>query len=283
MAASEQCAIASPLQADTRVHRLLDDTLATLTTDPSVKRSFKCPTAMYNYKSIARMEKHSPQTKFVVGMRHPVKMLQSFYNYRITEIKERGLDESIPSLDDVLSRDKPWKGVSIHSTRFELFLMQMGKTDLDMDQLSDLLGMPYDLAIKPTNFTVFLYTVDQLEDEDEVRTESMRNKLQDYLGLRKPIQPFGHENKNHATSRAAHQELVSICDDKWASVRSTLVEQGAKTARWLREHFIHSKDVVVGQSGALCGDFGVVGYGPVPRDCRILRCPLIGLLHIHAY
>lgn len=96
MAASEQCAIASPLQADAKVHRLLDQTLSSLSSEPTVKRSFKCPTAMYNYKSIARMEKHSPNAKFVVGMRHPVKMLQSFYNYRITEIKERGLEEEIP-------------------------------------------------------------------------------------------------------------------------------------------------------------------------------------------
>lgn len=112
MAAREQCAIASPLQADVRVHRLLDETLAGLSPDPHMKRSFKCPTALYNYKGIARLQKHSPFAKIVVGTRHPVKMLQSFYNYRVTEIKEKGLSEPIPTLEEVLANPTPWKGVS---------------------------------------------------------------------------------------------------------------------------------------------------------------------------
>jgi hypothetical protein len=245
MASSEQCAVASPGQADAKVQKLLDGTLATLSTDPAKKRSFKCPTAMYNYKTIARMEKHSPNTKFVVGMRHPVKMLQSFYNYRITEIKERGLDEPIPLLDEVLESGMPWKGVSMQSTRFELFLIQMGKTTVTPEQMKDLVGQNYDLAIFPTNFTVFLYTVDQLEDSDEERSKNLRKEMQDYLGLSAPIEAFGHENKNHAVGASSHTELIAICDDKFAPVRAKLVEQGAKTAEWLRDHFILSEDVVV--------------------------------------
>ena len=245
MAASEQCAIASPLQADARVHKLLDGTLNALSSRPQMKRSFKCPTAMYNYKSIARMEKHSPNAKFVIGMRHPVKMLQSFYNYRITEIKERGLDEAIPSLEKVLANDMPWKGVSMQSTRFELFLMQLGKTDVSAEHLTDLTRTNYDLAIKPTTFSVFLYTVDQLEDANEQRNHELRRHMQEYLDLKKPIEPFGHENTNHHVGKAAHAESISICDNKWATVRAQLIEQGAKTAEWIRDHFIHSEDVQV--------------------------------------
>jgi hypothetical protein len=245
MAASEQCAIASPQQADARVHKLLDATLQTLDADLNIKRAFKCPTAMYNYKSIARMERHSPKAKFVIGMRHPVLMLQSFYNYRVTEIKEKGLDEPIPTLNEVLTGSTPWKGVSMQSTRFELFLMQMGKTDVSSDQMQDLMAQNYDLAIKPTKFSVFLYTVDQLEDADEARSHNLRAEMQNYLGLGKPIQPFGHENKNHAVGDAAHSESISICDSQWSSVRKTLIEQGAATAIWIKTHFIHSEDVFV--------------------------------------
>ena len=52
-------------------------------------------------------------------------------------------------------------------------------------------------------------------------------------------------NTNHATGKAAHAESISICDYKWASVRAKLVEQGARTAQWLKNEFIHSPDVVV--------------------------------------
>ena len=225
--------------ADLKVRKLLKGTLNQM--NPDQKRSFKCPTAIYNYKSLVRLEKLDPKTKLIVGMRHPVHMLQSFYNYRVTEIKERGLDHPIPSLEQVLARDTPWKGVSMQSTRFDLFLMQMGKAPVKAHQLEELANTKYDLAIKPTNFKVFLYTLDQIEDEDQVRSESVRTELQNYLGLNKPIQPFSHENKTHV----AHKESVDICDDKWASVRQELVEQGAKTAAWIREHFMHSDDVIV--------------------------------------
>ena len=244
MANHEQCAVAAPNKPDNRVLKDLDMTLATLSSDAHTKRSFKCPTTMYNYKSISRMEKHSPNAKYVIGMRHPVEMLQSFYNYRITEIKERNLDEPIPSLEEVLESGNPWKGVSMQSTRFELFLMQLGKTSISVDQLNDLVGQNYELAIRPSNAPVFLYTVDQLEDTDETRSESFRSTMQSFLGLQKPIAAVGHENKNHVAH--AHAESIDICHAKWASVRAKLVEQGTETARWLREEFIHSNDVVVG-------------------------------------
>ena len=245
MAQHEQCSVAAPHKPDARVLKDLDRTLATLLSSDNnnnMKRSFKCPTTMYNYKSISRMEKHSPQAQYVIGMRHPVEMLQSFYNYRITEIKERHLDEPIPSLDEVLESGTPWKGVSLQSTRFELFLMQLGKTAISVDQLNDLVGLNYELAVKPSRAQVFLYTVDQLEDADQTRSESFRSTLQSFLGLHQPIAAFGVENKNHL----AHAESIDICDAQWASARAKLVEQGAQTAKWLREVFIHSTDVVVG-------------------------------------
>ena len=67
--------------------------------------------------------------------------------------------------------------------------------------------------------------------------------MQDYLGLARAIQPFGHENQNHAS--AAHSESISICDEQWTNLRRMLVNQGAQTADWLRNQFMHSQDVVV--------------------------------------
>ena len=192
------------------------------------------------------MSLHSPKTKLVVGMRHPVMMLQSFYNYRVTEIKTRGLDESIPSLEEIVRSPVPWKGVSTHSTRFEMFLMQLGKTPLKVSQMEAFLDSNYDLAIAPTESTVFLYTLDQLEDTDASRSGAFRSTLQDYLGLKQPIAPFGHENINHAAKDSAYDELINICDDKWASLRATLVKQGAISAEWIREELLQSSDIVVG-------------------------------------
>jgi hypothetical protein len=241
MAASEQCVIAAPNQADVRVFKRLDDTLHTLSIDK--KSSFKCPTSLYNYKSIVRMDQHSPDAKYIIGIRHPVEMLQSFYNYRVTEIKERNLDEPIPTLESVLASGEAWKGVSMQSTRFDLFLMQMGKTAITAEDMIEFADMQanYELAIRPTLAKVFLYTVDQLEDTDVKRSEQFRTDMKNYLELSQPIQPFGIENKNHVK----HAESIDICDAKWATIRAKLVQQGAVTATWISEHFIHSTDVWV--------------------------------------
>lgn len=247
MASSEQCSIASPGQADFVVLRKLDETLADLSTDSAVKRSFKCPTAMYSYKSIVRLEKHSPTAKFIVGVRHPVRMIQSFYNYRVTEIYERNLYgiDPIPSFSELMESKLSWKGVSLASVRFDLFLMQFGKTNVTSDDMNTLSQQNYELAIKPSNFSMFLYSVDQLEDTDETRSEVLRVELQKYLGLNLPIEPFGHENKNHAVGTTGHAESINICDQEYAPIRKQILEYGEKSAAWLRDHFITSPDVIV--------------------------------------
>lgn len=256
MAAQEQCAIAAPGVTDNMVVQKLDSTLrgmpsSTTTSDSTMKRAFKCPNAMFTYKSITRLEKHSPAAKLVVGIRHPVHMMQSFYNYRVTEIYERGLlgTEDIPDFLDLVSNGyQPWKLVSMLAVRFELFLQQLGKTVVtpeDFSELSKYTAFGYELAVKPSNFTVFLYTVDQLEDLDAARSERLLADMQAYLGLQAPIPPIGHENKNHFVGDAAHPESISICEPRYASVRRELVENGIRTANWLRDHFLQSPDVFV--------------------------------------
>jgi Sulfotransferase domain len=255
MAPQEQCIIAAPVLADNVVVQKLDATLKTMSSgmeaDSGVKRAFKCPNAMFTYKSITRLEKHSPNAKLVVGVRHPVHMMQSFYNYRVTEIYERGLlgTEDIPDFLDLVSGGyEPWKLVSMASVRYELFLQQLGKTVVtpeDFTELSTMTEFGYELAVKPSNFTIFLYTVDQLEDMDSSRSEKLLADLQAYLGLESVIPSIGHENKNHFIGDAAHPESIVICEPQFADVRRELVQSGTRTANWLRNHFLQSPDVYV--------------------------------------
>ena len=246
MAPREECAVASPGMPDLSVLRKLDETVLELSALPNVKRSFKCPTAVYNHRTISRMEQHSPNAKFIVGVRHPVLMLQSYYNYRVTEIHNRHLDEEIPSFEDVISADLPWKGVSLNSTRFELFLMQFGKTDISPEDLTDFIGMKgYQLGIRPNRFLIFLYSVDQLDDEDEVRSNRFRMGLESFLDLKEPLAPLGHENKNHLVGKDGFEQSIDICSDKYADIRVKIIKQAVNTATYLRKKFIRSRDVVI--------------------------------------
>lgn len=246
MAMTEKCAVASPGMPDFVVWRKMDEILQELSRERSIKRSFKCPTAIYNHKTIARLEKHSPTAKLVIGVRHPIHMLQSFYNYRVTEIYQRNLDEDVPAFADVMGSLDPWKGVSLASPRYELFLMQFGKTDISPADIQGFMGQPgYQLAIRPSRFQIFLYSTEQLEDTDTDRAQSFREGLQEYLGLQYPIAPFTHENVNHQVGEEGYEETINICDRQWKTVRRQLLQQGQYSAEWIRDKFLQSPDVTV--------------------------------------
>jgi hypothetical protein len=242
----ENCLLARPIQQDDVNFRQLDESLAILDDGTTKLRAMKCPDTLNNVKTIHRLSQHSPDAKFVIGVRHPVKMLQSFYNYRITEAYDKHFTEPIPDLLDILTHNPeiPWKDVSTDSGRFELKLMQFAKTNMTVTDLNKLQGRPH-LAIKPNRFRIFLYALEQLNDDDGDRSAEFRQDLQDFLQLPTPIQPLGHENLNQFVGSKAHPETVNICDHHFDSIRYQLVENARNTAVWIRDQFMTSQDVVV--------------------------------------
>jgi Sulfotransferase family len=229
----------------------------------------KCPDALKNFKTIHRLSQHSPHTKFIIGLRHPLLYLQSLYNYRVLEVhlgkKKSGnlqslsLDTSrrssnnatIPTLQDIFQSSEQtqisWWDVSPLAPRFEVYLAQFCKTNLSVQEMHDWFRPPtlHDakshsnnnattttittttatatmtnagsalysmLAMKPNHFQIFIYTLNQLQqnDKDEgvvvssnttaFSSTTFRRDLQRFLGLQHPIAPFGHDNRNQAAS-----------------------------------------------------------------------------------
>ncbi|CAB9500691.1 ATP synthase D chain, mitochondrial (ATP5H) [Seminavis robusta] len=263
IASRERCGVTNPMTNDTVAYSKLQEALSELSPSPQVKRAIKCPNAVYHaYHAIVRLEQHAPNAKFVVGLRHPVAMLQSYYNYRVTEHydkqqnggEEGGNAETIPPLDRLIGVDKEWRGVSTDSTRFELYLMQFGKTAVEANILHAMIPRGETLAerknhhwaIKPNTFSIFLYTLDQLEDTNNAaRSQSFREGLQHFLDLQRPLKPVGRENLNHFVGKQGHPETVDICLPKYKSLRQILVRQGARSARWIEYEFLSSQDVLV--------------------------------------
>jgi len=275
IASKERCAITNPMASDFVALGKLKEAMSELSGSPRVKRAIKCPNAVYHaYSAIVRLEQHAHDAKFVIGVRHPIDMLQSYYNYRVTEMydnhhrqqkllaKTKGSSagklkkmEAIPPLDSLIGAEKEWKGVSTDSTRFELYLRQFGKTKVQASELEEMVvnteasraeKKQRHLAIKPNSFSMFLYTVDQLEDTGNAkRSKAFRSGLQNFLGLEKPLKPVGRENLNHFVGRKAHRETVNICLPKYSSLRRVLVKQGARSAHWIEHEFLRSPDVVV--------------------------------------
>jgi hypothetical protein len=246
IASSERCDVANMGLSDDQAFEVLNDSAAELSPSPRVKRGIKCPTILRSYKTIARIEQHSPSAKFVVGLRHPIEMLESFYNYRVTEIYDHKLQEPIPSLNDVILRSKPWKGISRDTPRFDRNLMQFGKTHMSKADLQHFVGQK-NMAVRPSEAKIFLYTLDQLNESSEL-SKPFRQDLQTFLDLEKPLQPMGHENLNNFVGKKAHPETVDICEEKYIDLRKKMIARGKQMASWIRDEFMQSPDVTVGNA-----------------------------------
>jgi len=210
-----------------------------LTTSVSIKRGIKCPTGIKDALGVSRVVKYLPDTKIIIGMRHPVLFFQSYYNYRITEMHNKNQLESVPPAETLIGRK--WKGVTTELARFELSLKQLMKTNLtDSEQ------EPTAVVGIQKSSKVFLYSIEQLDDENEWRAKSFRKNLQTFLGLKRPFGPFTRENVNGHRTSLKYPEHINICDSEHNVLRSYFLFRARETQRWLREEFIASGDVVLG-------------------------------------
>jgi hypothetical protein len=261
ISSSERCAVANTGLSNDQALEVLTAAAVELSPSPHIKRGIKCPTILRSYKTIARIEEHSPSAKFVVGLRHPIEMLESFYNYRVTESYNNKLQEPIPSFDDVVRRSKPWKGISRDTPRFDRNLMQFGKTHMTTTDLEHFVGQA-NMAVRPSAAKIFLYSLDQLNESNEHRSRPFRRDLQLFLGLEKPLDPMGHENLNNFVGNKAHPETVDICEDKYRGLRKKLLARGKQMASWIRDEFMQSPDVSVGNEKQFLKSLGTWSVDP---------------------
>jgi hypothetical protein len=207
----------------------------------------KCPSLLSNDHALSRLTSwQQDDLGLVIGLRHPVWQIQSYYNYRVTELYDKKVWwKYIRRLPDILEgRTKPWKGMSPYSYRYELFLQQLNKVNLTTSEVEELQQYP-ELSVQTNQFRIFVYALEQLEDENKERNEVFRRDLSNFLHLQQPLSEIGHENQNHFTGAAAHPETIDICDASFEHVRQHIVRDAAVAARWIGERFIDATDVSV--------------------------------------
>ena len=142
--------------------------------------------------------------------------------------------------------------------RFELGLMQLGKVPLsDHDILA---MMSAGRSLQPVPFKVFLYTIEQIQDDTESGNASFREDMKVFLNLSEPIH-IPHSNK---IPRVAHPETIDICDGQFDNLRMLLLTQGKASARWILDKFIESPDVSVSGRGQFSEMLSSWGDDPCP-------------------
>ena len=211
------------------------------TTDKKIVTGIKCPTAIASANMITRLNEinqHHHFTddrdhpiKWVIGIRHPVLQVQSFYNYRITELYDKKVWwKDIRRLEDIIfsPSQTPWKDMSSQSHKFHLQLQNL----MELERSRTMASHPQEHTA-----TIFLYTVDQIQDEDDDRALSFRQDLSRFLGLSEQIAPFGKENVNRfVLGPQKHKEIIDICQPEFDRVRGQLMRDSVEVANWIQQN-----------------------------------------------
>ena len=163
-------------------------------------------------------------------------------NHRITEMYNNGRNESVPTPESLIG-GRNWKGVGTDIARFDLYMMQLNGTSIADHNKQAFISRR--LKVVPNRFKIFLYTAEQLINDNEQETKKIRDDLQSFLELKHSIPPFSTINKNHLKD---WPESFDICEDKYKKLRSILISQGTKARDWIVKEFVFAKNVFVGDS-----------------------------------
>ena len=156
------------------------------------------------------------------------------------------LTGTIPSPHKLTDLHNTWHGVSTIGAQFDKYLMQLGKTSLDRDELSnmlDTLSTP-DVRINRNPLKVFIYTIEQLEDSNTTRRTHFETDLQHFLGLESPFDDFSSQAKSNV-NKVTYPEYIDICQSDFDDLRKSLVKEGKKSSEWIVNRFVMAEDVVV--------------------------------------
>jgi hypothetical protein len=235
-----------------------------LTSEAPLKYGIKCPTMIRNADAIDNLAKMSQHTRLLLGLRHPVSYFESFYNYRVLEHYDTGSNATIPTPLELSNGTKHWRDVSLAYARYELFMQQLAKVPMSSTEMQDVLDERlFTKQISPNPFKVFLYTMDQLRDQNELRRTKFQTDLQEFLGLKIPLMDFTKLSKvNSAENHKRRPELIDICDIRYDGIRKHLLESGRKTSLWVRNKFIKSPDVVVSSEDYFSAILSTWGQDP---------------------
>jgi len=201
------------------------------------KRGYKLPTDIMSLTALSSLRQYWPRTKLIVGIRHPVKWFESYYNFR----ERKGSD--LPPAEKMAGDGLPSR------IYFHNHLSMLGKTDASDPKEQKLLSVltggkdksDYGLEhYQSMPNEVFLYDVSQPFDKDEERNERFRRDVQSYLGLSQPLPPL----EVRSTSRNFHY-AIDICDPRFAMLRSDIMSVSRAASTWIRTYFLTLPDVHV--------------------------------------
>ena len=185
-------------------------------------RGLKCPADMESTAlALPHYAQYFPDTKFVIGLRHPILWFESFYNFRVHNGFPMPPPESL-----VGGCRKGMYSCCTYRATFHLFLAQgLGKTNLTREELQSCFAPSLQRTLlqqqeqqrnpllQPASSEeqqhphrhrpIFLYEVSQMNNQNAERTRAFLSDLQHFLGL---THAFGTSTTTTATTTSADQQ-----------------------------------------------------------------------------
>lgn len=209
---------------------------ALLELEPTKKRGYKAPNDLGRLVALKAIHQYWPDTKLIVGVRHPVSHFESWYNYNTRQ----GL---------VL---KPAENMTVpEQSKFHGHLALLGKTNVLDPEEAELLQYRLTAKVQPPRMAnkVFLYEVGQMFDTTEGRNVQFHSELQNFLGLKTPL----FENPKEDLTKVVrptqkspnYHYAIDFCEDKYREMRGRLITHGSRAARWIKTYFMNLTDVTI--------------------------------------
>ena len=261
-----------------------ETTKRAMTLYDNYQRGYKSPVDVQNIRAINLIREYFPQTKLFIGIRHPIRWFESFYNHRI-----QNSGEAMPQPHLLTLCIRASRGVCMNRAKYHMSLVRFGKTNFSNNTMVSTGGQAnedeknlfsnkdyQELVKDPPIYApnrIFLYDTDQLADADafystvvsdgdghniissETEQRHQRGRqfqfdAQEFMGFQTPMPPIVHyipgKTGWNETEQAKRDTLkINICDAKYYIVRQTLLDIGTNAATWIRDYFLQSPDVFV--------------------------------------
>jgi len=186
-----------------------------------LRMGIKCPRDLEIRLAIDNYNTFFPETRFIVGVRNPIRWFESFYNFRVhNEFPMR------PPQKLVGKCYTESQGVCTNRADFPKFLSKIEDSR-----------------------KVFLYEMNQLQNKDSM--DVFLRDLEEFLGLKTPLEgPMmrvkpGREPMSKEHEQELMSKKINICEDQHVKLRALLKRKASASAHWILDEFLSNPNVKV--------------------------------------
>ena len=215
------------------------------------QRCYKCPAEVTQAHIMDVYATLWPQTKHMIGIRHPIRHFESLYNFRVQNLGVSSKEDLyMPHPNKLIGRcTKGMKHACTDMSNFAYHLIRLGKqhwngtrpeTPLERQIVGRYRRAAYNTtALHPQPNPIFLYTVEQLADRNASRQAQFRTDVQSFLGLHTPLPPLLHFSPGRRWTEAQQRKRdalkIDVCDPEYAPVRRELMRLATQNGQWIAD------------------------------------------------